>query len=131
MAILTAPNSFWKIVWKKSLCKYISHTARLAPNANHDIFVTRIFSPAKEQFGTIAVKVQGVGVFRDLNPSRVNLLFARIESEALQQIGDGIAELFIAEGFCRINFNSIFGTGDLILNLHSQVCRNVNVTRPA
>lgn len=44
------------------------------------------------------MRVQGVGVFWNVKPSRANILIGRIESDSLRQIADRIAERFIAEG---------------------------------
>lgn len=61
------------------------------------------FSPAKKQFGRINVKVAGVAILND-DPSEVNVLYGKIESEPLQVIVDGINENFIARGLARREF---------------------------
>lgn len=76
--------------------------ALICPKQINTFVFVRIFSPVKKRFGTVAVKVHGVGIFRDAEPSKVGVLFGRIESDALRQIADGIAERFIEEGFAYL-----------------------------
>lgn len=43
------------------------------------------------------ISIRGVEIMND-DPSSVNILYAKVESEALQQIGDGILRRFIDAG---------------------------------
>lgn len=91
------------------------------------------FSPAKKKFGKIELKVPGVGIFSDRNPSKVNVLLGRIESDSLQQIANEILDYFVAEGLFALCFNLFRWISELFLiyrfleaRTQSNYCKNAH-----
>lgn len=55
------------------------------------------FRPIKNEQKQIKISVCGVGIMND-DPKCVRYLYAKIKSDALQQIGDGFLKRFIDAG---------------------------------
>lgn len=55
------------------------------------------FRPLKNKHSGINISIRGIEIMND-DPSNVRYLFAKIESEALQQVADGILKRFIDAG---------------------------------
>lgn len=56
-----------------------------------------IFSPIKNVHKGIQINIRGVDIMND-DPTSVKYLYGKIESEALQKIGDAILKRFIDSG---------------------------------
>lgn len=54
-------------------------------------------SPIKNEYGKIEVSVRGVEIMND-DPSSVRVLYGIVQSDVLQQIADGILNMFLNSG---------------------------------
>lgn len=55
------------------------------------------FSPIKNEYGKIEMTVRGIDLMKG-NPSKARVVYAKIESESLQKIANGITKAFIDAG---------------------------------
>lgn len=63
------------------------------------------FRPIKNEYGQIEANVRGIEIMND-DPSSVKILYGKIESDALQKIGDAILKMFIDAGEPNNTFNN-------------------------
>lgn len=56
------------------------------------------FRSIKNTYGSIKVNVRGIEIMND-DPSSVRVLYAKIESESLQSLADGVLRQFVHSGF--------------------------------
>lgn len=64
------------------------------------IFVSR---PIKAKYQQVTVSVRGVEIMND-DPSSVRILYAKVQSDALQEIADAIVKRFIDAGLSKREF---------------------------
>lgn len=79
----------------QSFCKFLIKI-KCSP-LNFELIFLNICSPIKNEHGKIDMSVRGVEIMND-DPSSVRVLYGMVQSDVLQQIGDGILKLFMNSG---------------------------------
>lgn len=110
--------NFYRTVANRSLSKR-TYLPCVLTIANHN-FICRL---TLAEFGPIEVRLRGLQYMND-DPSAVDVLYAKVESEPLQRIADQIMEYFIANGLARRQSSHVKLHATLINSKFNQHHRN-------